>query len=346
MHKYFVLICILLLPLIEVQAASESLNTITVKQHILPAYKRLADSTLALKQQAMSYCENPTPEAQNQLKAKHIQAMYDWQSIQHIRFGPVDYLLRYNRFQMWPDKRGTVGKHLNRIIAKEDLSQLEAERFAQSSVAIQGFSALERLLFTDKEHSGFECALISTIANNLNMMTRGIIRDWNEPPASYLENIITANDGNDFFESDREVSSRLLNNLYTQLQMIVDLKLANPLGSSLQKARGKRAESWRSAQSLRHIQLNLEASRALYEMAFAPVVEDEALRQAINAAYANAYKKSQLLSLPLHTAVKNKEERKKVEVLRQAISELKALIAQKLSPAIDVPLGFNSLDGD
>ena len=54
--------------------------------------------------------------------------------------------------------------------------------------------------------------------------------------------IATAAEGNDYFESDREVSARLLNDLHTQLQVIVDLKLLRPLGEGMDSARPRRAD--------------------------------------------------------------------------------------------------------
>jgi len=326
--------------------AEDSHNETVVREHILIGYERLEKSTAALERSAAGFCKKIDDTSLSQLKGAYLQAMYDWQSMQHIRFGPVDFLLRYYRFQTWPDKRGAVVKHIHRLLQTEDKNSLEEKVFAQGSTAVQGFSALERLLYSGRNLSGYSCDLIVAISHNLHIMTTGIIHDWQQPPARYLQQFISASNGNDYFESDEEVTALLLNNLYTQLQFIVDQKLDRPLGSSVETARGKRAESWKSSQSLEHIRLNLAATASLFEYGFAPRLGDDQLKQEIAEGFQSSLKALEAIGLPLHMAVSDPNERKQVEALRKQVSQLKGMISVKLTQELGIPLGFNSLDGD
>lgn len=331
-------------------------NLRVVKQHIIPAYEQLAVVAAAMNKQAESFCKNPDAQGLQQLREAFHQSMDAWQSIQHIRFGPIEFVLRMNRLQLWPDKRGSVSKHLRKLLAGKDTSALKAERFTKASVAIQGFSALEKLLFNsqitensfspENDDGRFHCALVQAISKNIASISANLAAEWRQGDDAYLNYISSAAQGNDFYESDREVSSTMLNNLHTQMQVIVDQKLDRPLDKSLQKARGKRAESWRSERSLRNIRLNLENLHAFYRSAFAPRLKDPKLEQAIETAFINTLKAVDAVQQPLAMAVKDSATRTQVENLRAEASQLKALIGSQLPKGLDLPLGFNSLDGD
>src|SRR3546814_3114375 len=74
-----------------------------------------------------------------------------WMAVQHLRFGPSLLFLRVDRVEFWPDKRGTVGRHLAQLLSDHDLQPLAPRVFANGSVAVQGFPALERL--RSEEHT-------------------------------------------------------------------------------------------------------------------------------------------------------------------------------------------------
>src|SRR3546814_21005019 len=70
-----------------------------------------------------------------------------WTAVQHLRFGPSLLFLRYDRIEFWPDKRGVVRRHLSQLLSEQDAEALQTRTFANGSVAVPGFPALERLLF-------------------------------------------------------------------------------------------------------------------------------------------------------------------------------------------------------
>lgn len=326
-------------------------NLRAVDEYILPAYQQLGRATAALQQQTATFCAAPDEAGLEQLRQSYRDGMAAWQSVQQIRFGPIEYLTRAHRFQLWPDKRGTVRKHLAKLLAAQDSAALDADTFASGSVAVQGFSALERLLFGTNVSAGlfaadaagrYRCQVVEAIGANLADMSAKLANEWPDQRSF----IATAHGGNDFYDSDQEVSSKLLNNLHTQLQVIVEQKLERPLGSSLRKARGKRAESWRSEQSLDNIRHNLLASRALYATAFAPRLTDKVLHGEIEQAFARTLQAVAAVPVPLYLAVEDSAARAHVEVLRRQAGALKALLGTRLPQALDLPLGFNSLDGD
>lgn len=326
-------------------------NQAVVDQHLLPRYERLAESSRVLSQRATQFCNKPDSQALAQLREAYHGAMDDWMGIQHMRFGPVEMYLRYNRYQIWPDKHGTAAKQLRRLLAEENRDIFAPDRFPHTSVAIQGFTSLERLLYSGKlqlddfvsgDAMNYRCELVVVIARNIAHMSSGMVADWRPGELAFREVVLGAEQGNDYFASSEEVSSRLLNNLHTQLQVIVDNKLLRPM----QGFRLRRAESWRSRRSLINILLNLKATEELYQVGFSTVVTDKVLDAEIRAGFNNVIESVERIELPLYEIKKDSIDYKRLQQLLDASRALKRLIATQLPKAVGLSLGFNSLDGD
>ena len=353
--SWFALPLTLLFALPAGAADFTALNLRAADRHIIPAYQRLAAETEALASTADRFCTAPDAAGLSTLRAAYGAALDGWQGIEHIRFGPVQLLLREHRYALWPDKRGSVGKHLDRLLASRDPQALKPEAFATGSVAVQGFSALERLLFgtesTAKAFAGdadasYRCAVVQTIAHNLADMSRELASEWTQGPEAHRGYFATAAQGNAYYESDREVAGRLLNALHTELQHVSEHKLGRPLGDNIGQGRGRRAESWRSGRSLANIRRNLSALQALYEVAFAPALDGNYPHAALEAGFARALAALDAIPAPLDKAVGEPAGRAAVTQLQSAVNDLQTLVAGPLAEALDLTLGFNSLDGD
>lgn len=328
-------------------------NMNAVDNHVIPRYQQLAEATADLDQRIADFCRARDADGLDSIRKGYHRAMDAWQGIQHIRFGPVAFYLRHHRFQLWPDKRGTGAKQLRQVLAAEDAALLTPERFRQASVAIQGLSALERLLFDaeadaffNENGPGYRCRLSEAIATNLATMSRRIVEEWKGGELHFREAIRTAPEGNDHFYSAREVTGRLLNDLHTQLQVIVDLKLGRPLGQGSGRLYPRRAESWRSRRSLENVALNLASAQALYQTAFRPLIGEPAIAEAIEVAFAETQTAARAIEPSLYEITAAAKHRAGLERLQRAAVVLQRTIAEQLSTAIGVPLGFNGLDGD
>jgi len=337
--------------IVQAETDWQGANKSIVDNHLLPRYERLAESGKALAEQAKRFCNTQNESDFERLRAAYHKATDDWMGIQHMRFGPVEMYLRYNRYQMWPDKHSSGPKQMRRLLAEEERDVLAADRFPHTSVAVQGFTALERLLYpaqlqlSDFGRGGvpaYRCEFVVAITNNIARMSAGLVKDWQSEEMGYRDLIIGAEQGNDYFESSEEVSSRLLNNLHTQLQAIVDQKLLRPLKNH----KLRRAESWRSRRSLRNILLNLKATEELYSVGFAPVVTDKALDAELRVAFTRAIDAVETIKVPLYEIEKGSENNQKLEQVLETNRALKRLIATRLPQSLDLSLGFNSLDGD
>lgn len=316
-----------------------------LQNHIVPVYRSLAERTTALDHAASGYCQ-PAPErGLPAVQAAYREAFLAWQGAQHLRFGPVQYLSREHRFAFWPDKRGTVRKHLARLRKDPELIGRNFD-ISSKSIAVQGFSALELMLFDENPPDPTGCRIITAITGNLQTMSNDLVQDWTAGEDAYGRFLVGPGVENPIFESDQELAGRLLNSLYTELELIVTQKLERPLGDGIDKARGRRAEGWRAGTSLSAVAANLAAAEDLYRQAFAAHLNASPLSEQISRRFEQA--KATLLTIdkPLPEAVGDPVIRVRVEQLQAELSELKGLLGRDMATALGLSLGFNSLDGD
>ena len=79
------------------------------------------------------------------------------------------------------------------------------------------------------------CRLVVAIAANLRDMAEGIVGDWSTGDTPYIRYFADPAPGNPLFASKAELAGRLLNSLYTELELIITQKLARPLDKSLER---------------------------------------------------------------------------------------------------------------
>ncbi len=329
------------LPALAGPMPADALNSAVAERHLVPAYARLATTTAQLQATAEAGCDRQA------LRDRYREAFLAWQGIQHMRFGPIQVLSRDFRFQLWPDKRGAINRHLNALMSTPDPATLEPDTFAAGSAAVQGFGALERLLYTPPPDidPDWECRVIGAMTANLARMARDTLHEWQDGDDAHRLLFADASEGNDYYDSADELSARLLNNLHTQLERVADQKLGRPLGTDPQHAAPRRAEGWRSGLSLDAIRENLAATEALYRIGFQPRVE-AALDSQIVAGFGDARQRLDALDGPLDALLADPGGWHRIEAVRETLAELKLRIGRDLSTALGLPLGFNSLDGD
>ncbi len=330
-------------------------NQRLIEEQIIPAYQALQKSSLAFKQHSYAFCAKPNDTSLDTLRSQWRLVMNDWMEAQILRFGPVEDFMRYYRLQMWPDKRNTGGRQLSKALLNANIADLAPGVFRHSSVALQGLGASERLLFSDyvnvdsftgSEKNKYRCSLQVAIADSVSLISQALLNDWVGNNSYKTLVLQSGKTDQSLFESQKEVASYFLNNFLTQLQSITDQKLSAPLGDGLTKAKGRKAESWRSLHSLENIHHNLLAMSQWYRLAFSEQVEDETLNKQIKSLFDDAIRQTKHINQPLSIAVKHPDERKQVNILLNQINQLKTMVSNQLTTAVGLSIGFNSLDGD
>ena len=84
--------------------------------HIVPRYQTLEAAIGDLSQAIEADCRDTIPgDAVSRTAFK--TALLAWQSIQHIRFGPVMVDNRHYRFEYWPDKHGQGARQVRKLLS-------------------------------------------------------------------------------------------------------------------------------------------------------------------------------------------------------------------------------------
>ncbi|APX14088.1 imelysin family protein [Tateyamaria omphalii] len=302
----------------------------TIDTHILPGHATLAEETAKLAEAAQTDC---TPAS---LRPAFHTAYDAWISISHIQFGPIEDQALHLAMSFWPDPKDSTGKALARLTTATDPIVNDAQSFADVSVAAQGFTALERMLYDPQPDAAYACQLTQAIATGLARKAGSIQVDW---PAFATLMIMAGEDGNTRFQTPVEAQRALYTSLSTGLEFLHDQRLGRPLGT-FDRPRPRRAEARRSDRSLRHIQLQLAALETL-----ATTMTDTDLT-ATKAAFATARTRADALDDPALQGVADPAQRLKVEVLQQAVRAIQVAVIDDIGTRLGITAGFNSLDGD
>lgn len=335
MKRLFALSLLLLSPTFAQAAPStQDMSLKVVQDFVIPAYDQFAHQA---KTQADTWDKTCNADT---LKPLFQNTSDAWAKVQHINFGPITLLLRRDRLYHWPERRNAVGKSLGNAMREKDQSLLAPQKVASASVALQGLPALERILYTDAIKDDYGCQLGKHIAHNIEAIANGTLKDWKNA----LPNIQDGSAHPIFFESNDEVAIRLFTELLTGFQMISDQKIALPMGASIKKANGKRAEAWRSQRSTRYIQQSANSLRAMAQpfISFLPKNSAQKLEEQLN----SLSKMASNLPSPLKDAVTNEQARAKLLTFREEVSKTRNLIVAEFTQHLGLTVGFNSLDGD
>ncbi len=323
-------------------------NLRIVDAFAIPAYQKFVDTSNVFNTRTMALCTAPDPQKLEAVRHDFHAVMDAWQHVQILRQGPVELYMRHFRVQMWPDRHNTGAKQLRRLKSVADPAVLEPQAFTAGSVAVQGIPTMERLLFsngitvegfTENGRANYSCSIMQAISLNLHSIANELLNEWQ---GEYRSAIATPSANNDYFATGEEAAAQFLKQLYTELQAVTEQKLMRPLDG--EHFRPRRAESWRSGRSLRNILLNLESAQQLYSVGFAPSVADEKLKRQLQAQFKLVIEQAEELQMPLLRAYEKQPQA--LARLQKEISTLKRMLGVELPLAVNLPLGFNSLDGD
>ena len=331
------------------------LNANLVTHFIQPKLDTFAKATKHAHQQVQSVCDAGTvqgAEAQHALEGAFHRSMDGWQSITHLRIGPIQKDERYFRIQFWPDKKNLTSKHM-RSLLKGDMNNItDPERFSVQSVAVQGFGAWERLLSSDLhktalEGDGFEamCAYHEAIANSLSSIAHDLSKEWQ---TLYPDQLIGQNASLPY-RSEKEWSVVLFGTLDMLLQISWDQKLKRPLAADYDTRKIRRAENYRLNRSLRNIRINLLSVKAMLEAGFYPAlytVGKTALVEKLTVFLTDLEKQSEAFPDDLAPVINDAAGYEDLVKFRDAILEFQEIIDTDLTAALELPQGFNALDGD
>ena len=324
-----------------------------VDQFVIPTYRALVQATEVQEKAWTAFAAKRESGDFQSLRTAYNAVADAWANAQIVKTGPVTLFLRYDRFAYWPEARNATQRALDQLLSSKNPKDLTPESMAHDSVAGQGLTALERLLYDgDNPAAALKAAgrdgqwrtqVGAGIAHNLNVIARDLLADWTAPDG--VRAAIAANKGwKSLFADAPEAARLLLTDLVAGFKLMHDVKLLPVLGANADAAKPKSAEAWRSQRSQRNLKINLTSAQALEKVfaAGAPVAH----RTKFDQLFANAAKAVDAMPADLGEAAADPKRRARVDAGRAAIKAVQTEIAATLPGDVGVTLGFNSLDGD
>lgn len=196
-----------------------------LEQHILPGYERFDTTAKALADQAHALCKSPSAPALAATRAAAGKALNAWGQMEHIRFGPITEDKRLDRLLFYPDPRSIARKQIDQLLRKHDEADIDPAKLARASVAVQGFTGLDRALFgkgsdklaTPDQASSFRCRYVAALADGIAEIAASTLAAWSGP---YRKVWLEPGPQNRTFLSPEETTQALLRAYVTELEAI------------------------------------------------------------------------------------------------------------------------------
>lgn len=326
----------------------------TVEDFIRPGYAALHARAEAAHAATAALCDEPSQRTLDAARDAFAGLVDGWSEIEIIRFGPVVADNRLERILFFPDRRGIGLRQVQAVLAEKDETATDPTDLAAKSVALQGLTTLEYLLYgTGAEklataEAGFRCRFAEAVTVRLSETAGeieaawaapdGIARHFAEPDAAYPD-----------FRTEKESLQALLGVFVNSSELVADTRLKPFLGPSADEATPKRAIFWRAGLTAASIDANLAGLEKLFAASdMMSLVPAGTARYGHSAMFeiANARRLLGTVEGPLGEAAADPESRGLAEYPRIVLLSVRDTFNGRIASGLGLSAGFSSLDGD
>lgn len=342
------------------EAILQSLAAETIKHHIVPRYIVLHDNTVHLKKQIGEFCIAPSPLGIKEVKQQFAKTVLSFAAIEHIHFGPIVEKYRLERLAYWPDRKSRGVRAIKRLLKGKKPGSIEAKRFAKKSVAVQGLTALEYVLFgaghkgllEENEAGKFRCQYALRIADNIETIMTEVVKGW-QPASQLVISLTQPKPSNKHYRNRKEVLLEFYHSITVGLKTLHEARML-PLtgGVDGKKTKPKRAAFWRSGLAIGVLRANLEAIDHIVKisgfervLSRTPVDLQFHVRKIFKTLY-GIYDDWLKADMKISKILSEPSERARFIMLGKRTSHLNVGFSRYFAIAADLPLGFNASDGD
>lgn len=327
-----------------------------VREVIQPGFNAFALDAEHMKGAMAGLCATPGDEALVQARESFGQVVASFSRMEFVRFGPLTADNRLERLLFWPDRKGIALRQVQAILSKKDMSAIDPATLGGKSVAVQGLNALEYVLFgTDAEmlaqkgeDGAFRCDYGLAIATLVSAVAGDINDEWQDENG-IAGRLMAPSAGNSDFRTEREALEALTGALAHGIEAIRDVRLLPFLSADGQNPKPKSALFWRSGLTLPSIKANFEGIADLFnrsQIGQATDADNLWVDEGAKFEFANAARAADAVTLPVEEALDDERQKKALGYLLILTRSLQTLVGENLAAALNLSVGFSSLDGD
>lgn len=336
----------------QVQADEPTLGSDLSQNIIEQVYRPLHGSFAELSKkaagQAVGLCQNRLASSGYQLQSEFTRLLEAYSAIELFRTGPLLENNRKNRLFYWPDNRRVGKRQLTALLESEGATALTVEQLARKSVALQGFTALERLLFTQSLHpleEAPQCHLIPLIMQNIADMAGAMYRGWSVD-SDYLRSLLQPYKGSEYFRTHNEVVRGVFTQAKVGLDNVIDAKLVLLLSNDQNKM--AQSPMWLSQRAVAMLTGNVQGLRGLLldSGLLANTRFQEELRYDFDYIDRVLAKLKPMVYLQDESGKLKREPRILLNQLAAVLTGIRYVVSSEVSKELGVSTGFNSDEGD
>lgn len=325
---------------------------------IVPRIDRLAKAASDLASSVGRVCESGGDTAVREAaRGAFGETVRAWAGLDFVRFGPVARDHRLERIFFWPDPRGFASRQLNGLLVAKKPELLAPGALAKQSVAVQGLTALEILLFDDKAPLGtgtddaarYRCDLARAIAANIAAVSQELASGW-EGADGYRMKMLTPGSDNTLYRDATETVREVAKSMGMGLDLARDRFIVPELtGVTANPPRRVRLAFETSHLTGTYVTETVTALKQLFDtlglMAYLPP-DKPWMADFIPNAW-----KSLLVDVKKLDDLREKERGSEAHLhalrkMRFDLSGIRQIIFKELAPNADIEMGINELDGD
>lgn len=330
----------------------------TIDKFIVPRIEALSRTTETLTSSIKAVCKEGGSEASRKVaKAAFAETVRAWGGLDFIRFGPVSREHRLERFFFWPDPRGFAAKQLNGLLAAKKPELLEPGALASQSVAVQGLTPLEILLYNEKtplgtgtdEAAQYRCAFAGAIAANLHSIAEEISIGW-QGEDGYRRKMLTPGSDNALYKDASETVREVTKAMAMGLELCRDRIILPELTAvTADPPRRVRLAFETAGLTGAYLESSIVALKDLFGIlglsAYVPADKPwmvNFLPTAWKALLADATRLDALRA----NGRGSEDQLHLLRKMRFDLSGIRGIIFKELAPNADIEMGLNELDGD
>lgn len=320
---------------------------------IRPGYGVLHREARLMAELTGDLCDAPSPGAMQAAHEGFGRLVEAWSRIEIVRFGPIVEDNRLERIHFFPDRRGLGLRQVQAVLAEKDETAAKAATLAGKSVALQGLTALEYLLYGTGSEAlatgdAFRCAFADAVADRIEATSAELDAAWSDP-VGIAARLADPGPANPDYRNAAESLQALLGVFVNTTELIADARVSPALGDSIAAARPKLAPYWRSGLTARAFAATLDGFRDLYAAAGMERLLTPAIARFGSSAMAEletARKAVAGLDMPFDEAVADPDKRGVAAYLAIVLRSVRDTFSARIAAGLGLSAGFSSSDGD